>query len=137
MIRRPPRSTRTDTLFPYTTLFRSAIRKSARQAGAQGKTRGTAFTRTIMANRLALFDCDGTLVDSQHKICMAMAGASEGGKWPPPPGNQTMTAVGLGRRRRREGPTSEPQYPMRIRSAVFTSKKKTQHNLCDHKHTNT
>src|SRR3546814_5149257 len=26
MIRRPPRSTRTDTLFPYTTLFRSASR---------------------------------------------------------------------------------------------------------------
>src|SRR3546814_9924126 len=26
MIRRPPRSTRTDTLFPYTTLFRSAER---------------------------------------------------------------------------------------------------------------
>src|SRR3546814_16399183 len=26
MIRRPPRSTRTDTLFPYTTLFRSALR---------------------------------------------------------------------------------------------------------------
>src|SRR3546814_14635005 len=25
MIRRPPRSTRTDTLFPYTTLFRSSI----------------------------------------------------------------------------------------------------------------
>src|SRR3546814_9547290 len=30
MIRRPPRSTRTDTLFPYTTLFRSA------DAGADG-----------------------------------------------------------------------------------------------------
>src|SRR3546814_5685073 len=27
MIRRPPRSTRTDTLFPYTTLFRSAFLK--------------------------------------------------------------------------------------------------------------
>src|SRR3546814_950284 len=26
MIRRPPRSTRTDTLFPYTTLFRSFVR---------------------------------------------------------------------------------------------------------------
>src|SRR3546814_20902624 len=26
MIRRPPRSTRTDTLFPYTTLFRSGVR---------------------------------------------------------------------------------------------------------------
>src|SRR3546814_7721083 len=28
MIRRPPRSTRTDTLFPYTTLFRSALRNN-------------------------------------------------------------------------------------------------------------
>src|SRR3546814_7391686 len=27
MIRRPPRSTRTDTLFPYTTLFRSIVQK--------------------------------------------------------------------------------------------------------------
>src|SRR3546814_4273447 len=27
MIRRPPISTRTDTLFPYTTLFRSAMRR--------------------------------------------------------------------------------------------------------------
>src|SRR3546814_20430652 len=32
MIRRPPRSTRTDTLFPYTTLFRSEV---GRQGGAQ------------------------------------------------------------------------------------------------------
>src|SRR3546814_9305960 len=30
MIRRPPRSTRTDTLFPYTTLFRSRTRRRAR-----------------------------------------------------------------------------------------------------------
>src|SRR3546814_7048561 len=30
MIRRPPRSTRTDTLFPYTTLFRSALFFNAR-----------------------------------------------------------------------------------------------------------
>src|SRR3546814_8033047 len=29
MIRRPPRSTRTDTLFPYTTLFRSVRRRTA------------------------------------------------------------------------------------------------------------
>src|SRR3546814_5169724 len=34
MIRRPPRSTRTDTLFPYTTLFRSIDRAAlVRQAG--------------------------------------------------------------------------------------------------------
>src|SRR3546814_1873432 len=28
MIRRPPRSTRTDTLFPYTTLFRSQLKRA-------------------------------------------------------------------------------------------------------------
>src|SRR3546814_6217237 len=34
MIRRPPRSTRTDTLFPYTTLFRSlSIGEVAQRAG--------------------------------------------------------------------------------------------------------
>src|SRR3546814_9710907 len=32
MIRRPPRSTRTDTLFPYTTLFRSSWPRPARQS---------------------------------------------------------------------------------------------------------
>src|SRR3546814_16439319 len=31
MIRRPPRSTRTDTLFPYTTLFRSLRRRQRRR----------------------------------------------------------------------------------------------------------
>src|SRR3546814_6293474 len=31
MIRRPPRSTRTDTLFPYTTLFRSRLTAGARE----------------------------------------------------------------------------------------------------------
>src|SRR3546814_9856057 len=30
MLRRPPRSTRTDTLFPYTTLFRSPLLQTAR-----------------------------------------------------------------------------------------------------------
>src|SRR3546814_19885252 len=32
MIRRPPRSTRTDTLFPYTTLFRSVVKAPPRHA---------------------------------------------------------------------------------------------------------
>src|SRR3546814_13521662 len=35
MIRRPPRSTRTDTLFPYTTLFRSPWMKSADRAAVR------------------------------------------------------------------------------------------------------
>src|SRR3546814_15220262 len=37
MIRRPPRSTRTDTLFPYTTLFRSLL--VAKGAGGRGRAR--------------------------------------------------------------------------------------------------
>src|SRR3546814_12195933 len=39
MIRRPPRSTRTDTLFPYTTLFRSAS-GDIRGAGEDGNPEG-------------------------------------------------------------------------------------------------
>src|SRR3546814_20176541 len=42
MIRRPPRSTRTDTLFPYTTLFRSTLTPTPlplRGRGAQDKTK--------------------------------------------------------------------------------------------------
>src|SRR3546814_15477764 len=37
MIRRPPRSTRTDTLFPYTTLFRSAAPGPSTRAGDFGE----------------------------------------------------------------------------------------------------
>src|SRR3546814_3402599 len=36
MIRRPPRSTRTDTLFPYTTLFRSGDLERAAEAAGLG-----------------------------------------------------------------------------------------------------
>src|SRR3546814_19014717 len=40
MIRRPPRSTRTDTLFPYTTLFRSAAVPDRAAHGAGGRRIG-------------------------------------------------------------------------------------------------
>src|SRR3546814_1326949 len=43
MIRRPPRSTRTDTLFPYTTLFRSSGGTSDSVAVATPPTHGTAL----------------------------------------------------------------------------------------------
>src|SRR3546814_1661464 len=38
MIRRPPRSTRTDTLFPYTTLFRSLARVSIRACSVAARS---------------------------------------------------------------------------------------------------
>src|SRR3546814_17211888 len=40
MIRRPPRSTRTDTLFPYTTLFRSARDRTRLKLALRGKRLG-------------------------------------------------------------------------------------------------
>src|SRR3546814_14992744 len=42
MIRRPPRSTRTDTLFPYTTLFRSHVLQKIRR-GFVTAERGTSL----------------------------------------------------------------------------------------------
>src|SRR3546814_2118830 len=40
MIRRPPRSTRTDTLFPYTTLFRSLPAGADRDRALRGRAAG-------------------------------------------------------------------------------------------------
>src|SRR3546814_8924004 len=45
MIRRPPRSTRTDTLFPYTTLFRSGEQRGQRGEGTWNEL-GRAATAT-------------------------------------------------------------------------------------------
>src|SRR3546814_4227173 len=50
MIRRPQRSTRTDTRFPYTTLFRSSLRvggetKTVAKGNATGKDRGKSRQR--------------------------------------------------------------------------------------------
>src|SRR3546814_9485949 len=50
MIRRPPRSTRTDTLFPYTTLFRSRIyRRSSAPRRAGPTARSCGVLRIILA----------------------------------------------------------------------------------------
>src|SRR3546814_18298985 len=51
MIRRPPRSTRTDTLFPYTTLFRSGLASAlwARIEKAQDKEQAVAQASAIVA----------------------------------------------------------------------------------------
>src|SRR3546814_7322000 len=56
MIRRPPRSTRTDTLFPYTTLFRSArhqgegyVLRAARSAGPQEEARSEEHTSELQS----------------------------------------------------------------------------------------
>src|SRR3546814_19425376 len=53
MIRRPPRSTRTDTLFPYTTLFRSAYVPTGHQLKAW------LFGGQSIPVKHALFDTEG------------------------------------------------------------------------------
>src|SRR3546814_20710062 len=49
MIRRPPRSTRTDTLFPYTTLFRAVADVQAHVLAGVGGERVVAGERTLAA----------------------------------------------------------------------------------------
>src|SRR3546814_10229446 len=59
MIRRPPRSTRTDTLFPYTTLFRSAQETIATTVIEPGKTTVSASTFYDIVRKLP----DGSTVE--------------------------------------------------------------------------
>src|SRR3546814_16471976 len=51
MIRRPPRSTRTDTLFPYTTLFRSVFGDANDYVG-KGLSGGIITVRTTVSSPL-------------------------------------------------------------------------------------
>ena len=46
-------------------------------------------------NRLAIFDCDGTLVDSQHNIVMAMNDAFARARLDPPARAETLNVIGL------------------------------------------
>src|SRR3546814_729914 len=55
MLRRPPRSTRTDTLFPYTTLFRSAGADSASTVGRNPVCSGPyKFVERVQNDRIVL-----------------------------------------------------------------------------------
>src|SRR3546814_5031457 len=98
MIRRPPRSTRTDTLFPYTTLFRSLDFPSA-----IGRISPQPFVRAIIMREL-----------DEPKILQSV-GLSLGD------GENHCTRQ---RRIRSEEHTSELQSLMRISYAVFCLKKK-------------
>src|SRR3546814_7096788 len=117
MIRRPPRSTRTDTLFPYTTLFRSD--GAARQARRRYRGR-----------------CRGRRDDLHRRRTRRVrhfraAGARTGAPRP----RSARDARG----RRSEEHTSELQSLMRISYAVFCLKKKktkkrtSQHNSSSNK----
>src|SRR3546814_20366398 len=70
MIRRPPRSTRTDTLFPYTTLFRSEPqdrkeRSVSRKAGT-GLRRGFSPNHKLWRTAMPKPDVSPSLANSLH-----------------------------------------------------------------------
>src|SRR3546814_12041625 len=58
MIRRPPRSTRTDTLFPYTTLFRSDDTSSAVGPVVDLDQRVDDFVARFLGMTLLMYDFD-------------------------------------------------------------------------------
>src|SRR3546814_9554769 len=103
MLLRPPRSTRTDTLFPYTTLFRSF-------AAACFFTAPGSFTAAFFA---AGFLAAAFFVAGFFAAGRAVAVAASFGPRPRP-----MSS------RRSEEHTSELQSLMRISYAVFCLKKK-------------
>src|SRR3546814_4574781 len=105
MIRRPPRSTRTDTLFPYTTLFRSVSAPGRRSDGAADRRadpsqhhRGNGGLRSKPLPRSPPENSHGTDRLRHHRVHRAD---------------------------RSEEHTSELQSLMRISYAVFCLKKKT------------
>src|SRR3546814_13650895 len=71
MKRRPPRSTRTDTLFPYTTLFRSsgANYRSAAAAVAAANFESVRFGTTCTDWLIRLFDDEDETVRHEASDC--------------------------------------------------------------------
>src|SRR3546814_5935262 len=109
MIRRPPRSTLTDTLFPYTTLFRAG--RIGRRVGSQRApvVIGAAIVAGLLSREAEVIARAGMLgVELQH-----------------------LLEILLRRRghRRSEEHTSELQSLMRISYAVFCLKKKQNENV--------
>src|SRR3546814_12209161 len=102
MIRRPPRSTRTDTLFPYTTLFRSQRSGDPKPGNRDERDQ----------NR----DRDETLFAAGERIHLAIFRVSV----VTPLFHRCTRPLG----RRSEEHTSELQSLMRISYAVFCLKKK-------------
>src|SRR3546814_10081434 len=118
MIRRPPRSTRTDTLFPYTTLFRSQPRSVFVQPMDQ-------------AIEVGAFQCEeGVLLLHAHfrqfggHFLFPRTGSFNPVKLIAPVVAMHLYGNGIGGRS--EEHTSELQSLMRISYAVFCLKKKTK-----------
>src|SRR3546814_1289676 len=126
MIRRPPRSTRTDTLFPYTTLFRSKAEQPDDQFPQARHVVGRDQPRELRIDHLD---------DQPGRLGERVGGLPRD---PEQPGLR-RSQQGAGQQDtemgeadvdggRSEEHTSELQSLMRISYAVFCLKKKTENN---------
>src|SRR3546814_7164558 len=133
MIRRPPRSTRTDTLFPYTTLFRSATYWAERRSEAKAST--ASQTAWALLGLMAAGEVDSDAV--RRGIAFLQQQPREGARWAEDywTGNGfprvfylkyhgysayfPLWALARYRNLRSEEHTSELQSLMRISYAVF------------------
>src|SRR3546814_5259346 len=111
MIRRPPRSTRTDTLFPYTTLFRSLA----------AQLTGLDDLRRLRERRHNVRRLQHREIDLRRRQLLEL-------------GQTHFRSQRLDRRS--EEHTSELQSLMRISYAVFCLKKKNQKHLNLNRQTN-
>src|SRR3546814_7429712 len=118
MIRRPPISTRTDTLFPFTTLFRSQILPSDEGLAVQVMvSNGQGEVMSLFAVRADM--------DAPVNPDVVSEGGDSIAYW-----QEGDLAYALtGDASRSEEHTSELQSLMRISYAVFCLKKKTQQHL--------
>src|SRR3546814_11165428 len=66
MIRRPPRSTRTDTLFPYTTLFRSRALKINPESSAANLLKANVFMGRGTADKSAYAKARPYFITARH-----------------------------------------------------------------------
>src|SRR3546814_16189420 len=108
MIRPPPRSTRTDTLFPYTTLFRAPAHDGVRLD--RGRAAGAGPRRNPLRNGPASEIRRGSLPHDRRLLAHSHRGSAAD--------RPRLQA------RRSEEHTSELQSLMRISYAVFCLKKK-------------
>src|SRR3546814_9010148 len=112
MLRQPPRSIRTYTLFPYTTLFRSAARRLPR-----APARRAVLLRVPRMTRPFLITGLGRSGTGWAAAIMTAHGY--------PTGHEVVFGPNGPGRFRSEEHTSELQSLMRISSAVFCLKNKT------------
>src|SRR3546814_1319460 len=120
MIRRPPRSTRTDTLFPYTTLFRSGDEVGRQRQGRCGlryELSGWGSSDSRCRRRHDGAFCGQRWIAECHGIIAVWLQCHDR--------SDEHYRVGS---QRSEEHTSELQSLMRISYAVFCLKKKTYLN---------